>query len=264
MIRLFLILILNCFIASSWASNELRELEYAEEIESSFSTGGIVWLKAKPEVKAKEKSFLALYTQTEPESNVGTAIILHPMGGHPNQAKLIKPLRTFLPQHNWASLSLQMPVLSLGAKEQEYFSLFDEASTRIEAALAFLESAEAKNIVLIGYGLGGMMALYYLKNNSQSTTVKALVTISLAVPKTSYKNAQITDFIEQIEQPVLDIFAEYDLPEVVDTARKRKVSGASSKAYRQIKLAGEGHLYQHDEGLLVKRVYSWMNRILGK
>ena len=263
-VQLFIALMLNYFMASSWASNGLRELEYAEEIESSISTGGIVWLQTKEENKAREKSFLALYTEAEQDSNVGTAIILHPMGGHPNQARLIKPLRSFLPQHNWASLSLQMPVLSLGAKIHDYFSLFDEASKRIEAALAFLESANAENIVLIGYGTGGMMALYYLKSNTESTLVKALVTISLPTPETLHKKAKINDFIAQIELPVLDIFAEFDLPEVIDTARKRRVSGKNNPSYRQVILAGEGHLYQHDEGLLVKRIYSWISRMLGK
>ncbi len=252
MCRLILVLVINCYIANSWASNELQELEYAEEIESSYSTGKMIWLQAKG------RKFLTLYTETEQLENTGTAIILHPMNGHPDQEKLINPLRTYLPQHRWATLSIQMPVLGVDAKEQEYYPLFDDAQARIQAGINYLVSAKVKNIVLIGYGLGGTMAIYYLKKNSNEKDVKAIVAISLSVPKAEYKQVQIIDFISQIKQPFLDIFAEYDLPAVTDSARKRRIAGKASPAYRQFQMEGEGNLFQHNEDWVVKRIYSWI------
>ena len=243
------------FSANTPAFNELRELEYAEEIESSLVIGKIIWLKVK------ENKFLALYTETEEIENLGTAILLHPMGGHPNQKKIINPLRTYLPEHRWATLSLQMPVLRVGAKESEYYPLFDDAKMRIQAAVDYLVAAKVNNIVLIGYGLGGMMAIYYLNENTNKTEIKALVTVSLGVPETEQKNAQVIDFIAGIKQPVLDVFAEFDLPEVAMSARERRIAGNENLAYRQLKIEGEGHLFQHDEGLVMKRVYSWINLI---
>jgi predicted alpha/beta-fold hydrolase len=254
MLKILLLAIISCQAANSRASNELRELEYAEEIKASFSTGKITWLKTKT------KSFLALYTETEGKENLGTAIILHSANGHPNQKKLIHPLRTYLPEHNWATLSLQMPVLGVGAKEDEYYTLFDDANVRIQAAIDYLISAKVKNITLIGYGLGGMMAVYYIKKNVTKTDVDALVAISLAVPKTDRKQVQIIDFISSIKQPFLDIFAEFDLAAVTKTARQRRIAGKTNSSYRQFEIKGEGHLFQHDEGLVVKRVYSWINR----
>jgi hypothetical protein len=254
MLKILLLVMISCQTANSWASNELRELEYAEEIKASFSTGKITWLTAK------DKSFLALYTETEGKENLGTAIILHSADGHPNQKKMIHPLRTYLPAHNWATLSLQIPVLGVGAKEDEYYTLFDNANARIQAAIDYLISADVKNITLIGYGLGGMMAVYYIKENAKKTDVDALVTISLAVPKTDRKQAQIIDFISSIKQPFLDIFAEFDLAAVTKSARQRRIAGKTNPSYRQFEIKGEGHLFQHDEGLVVKRVYSWMNR----
>ena len=91
---LILVFIFSKNITIVWASNELRELEYAEEIQSSFSMGLIVWLNSQKD------RFLNIYTETEKKQNLGTAIILHPMDGHPDQRKLINPLRTYLPQHN--------------------------------------------------------------------------------------------------------------------------------------------------------------------
>lgn len=240
---------------NSRASNEVRELEYAEAIEASYSPssmGKIVWLQTK------RKKILALYTETEKKENLGTAILLHPMGEQPDHGKLINPLRTYLPQHNWATLSLQMPVLNIGAKQDEYYFLFDSANARIQVGVDYLVAAGVKNIVLIGDELGGMMATYYLKQNAKAN-VKAIVAVSLGVPDTEHKNAQIIKFISKIKQPFLDIYAEYDAPEVTDSARKRRVAGKNSSSYRQFKIEGEGHKRQHDEGLMVKRIYSWIN-----
>ena len=258
MYRLIFLIVINSYIANSRASNELQELEYAEEIESSNSTGKIIWLQAKG------RKFLTLYTETEQLENSGTAIILHPMNGHPDQKKLINPLRTYLPQHHWATLSIQLPILGIDAKEQEYYPLLDDAQVRIQAGIDYLLSAKVKNIVLIGYGLGGTMAIYYLKENSTEKDVKAIVAISLSVPKTDYKQIQVIDFISTIKQPFLDIFAEYDLPTVTDSARKRRVAARANSAYRQFQIAGEGHLFQHDEGLVVKRIYSWIYKTFNK
>ena len=233
-------------------------MEYAEEIGSSYSTGKIVWLQAQ------KKQFLTLYTETEELDNLGTAIILHPMDGHPDQKKVINPLRTYLPAHNWATLSIQLPVLGIGAKKEAYYALFDDAKERIQVSIDFLRLAEVKNIVLVGYGLGGVMAVYFVKEGGAISEVDAIVTISLSVPDSEREEVQIVDFIGDIKQPFLDIFAEFDLPEVTDSARKRRIAGKASSAYRQFQIEGEGHLFQHDEGLLVKRVYSWINRTFRK
>lgn len=254
MLKILVFVITCCQITSSWASNELRELEYAEEIKASLSVGEIIWLKAK------EKDFLTLYTETEDEESLGTAILLHAKDAHPDQKIIINPLRTYLPKHKWATLSLQMPVLSVGATSDEYYLLFNDANARIQAAVDYLVSAKVENIVLIGYGLGGMMATYYLNENADKKAIKALVAISLAIPKTDRKQAKIIGFISRIKQPFLDIFAEFDSPEITRNARQKRVAGKTNSAYRQFKVKGEAHLFQYDEGLVVKRIYSWINR----
>ncbi len=254
MIRPGIGLILSCYLSISWATNQMREMEYAEKIKSSLAMGEIVWLQVKG------KQFLSLYTQTEKKENLGTVIILHPMGSHPHQKQLINPLRTFLPQHNWATLSMQMPVLTGAAKENEYFPLFDDADDRIQAGIDFLLDARVENIVIVGYGLGGMMGLYFIKNKAGASAVSALVTISLPVPDSDKKQAQVIDFMRKVEQPFLDIFAEFDLPEVVDSARKKRLAVKDNLTYSQLKIKGEGYAFKNSEELVVKRIYSWMGR----
>jgi len=250
--RALLLVIFFSYTAGSWATNALRELEYAEEIESSISVGKMTWLQAK------NQRFLALYTETEEKNNLGTAILLHSMDGHPNQERIIKPLRTYLPKHQWATLSLQMPVLGVGVKEQAYYVLFDDAKVRIQAAIDYLVAAKVKNIVLIGYRLGGMMAIYYVRESSDSDKVKAVVTLSISAPLTEQKQVQIIESITKIDKPFFDIFAEFDSPDVVKSARKRRVAGKMNPDYRQFEI--KGHLFKHDDELVVKRIYSWINR----
>ncbi len=253
MIRFALFCYLMTIVIDSLAVNDHREQEFAEQIESSLTIGSVVKLKAG------KKTFLALYTETENKKTSGTAIIVHPQGGHPDQKKIIKPLRHYLPAHNWATLAIQMPVLSPGAGEEEYFPFFEQANERLKASVDLLTTGGVNNIALVGYGLGSMMALYHISQNPE-TRIKAVVAISLGVPDSQRKEAQVLQFLGQIKFPVFDIYAENDLAYVVDNARKKKVASKDNQFYRQLELAGEGYLFEHDEGLAVKRIYSWLSR----
>ncbi len=256
MIKLLLSLAFIFSISTGWASNKQREMEYAKNIKSSLSIGKIVWLQVK------DKQFLSLYTETEQKKTLGAAIILHPIGGHPNQRPLIHPLRTFLPQHKWATLALQMPVQERGAKQQDYYSLFDDAKARIQTGIDFLIDAGIDNIVIIGYGMGGMMAVYFLNKTADGSAVSALATISLSVPDSKNKRVQVLDSIANMELPFLDLSAEFDLPDVVKSERKKRISAKDNSGYRQFVIKGEGHAYANNKRLVVKRIYSWMNRVL--
>lgn len=255
MFKVFFIFIAVTFNANSRASNELRELDYAEKIKATHSIGKVLWLKAK------NRKFLTLYTETEKKQSLGTAIILHSMGRHPDEGKLVNPLRTYLPQHNWATLSLQMPILNFGAKQEEYYSLFGDANARIQAGIDFLVDAGVENIVLIGDGLGGMMAAYYLNQKTNNFEIIAIVAVSLSLPDSEKEQAQVFDFISEIKQPFLDIYLEQDAQKVISSARKKRMAGKNNLDYRQFKIEGEGNKRQHDEGMVVKRIYSWISLV---
>jgi len=232
------------------AGDEKREAEFAEGINKTLTTGKAVWLESNG------KKFLGLYTEIEKVTGNGVVIILHDMGGHPNQQQLIYGLRVFLPEHNWATLSLQMPLWEAGAEKEDYYALFPEAAARIRAGIDYVKNNGADSIVVVGYGLGGMMGTYAL--SEQAADVKALVTISLPVPVTENKAAQTLEFIKKINIPMLDIYGALDVSDVTGSARDRRLAAKENKGYRQIKINDEGHAYLHDEGLLVKRIYSWL------
>jgi len=245
-------------LCSAWtcgASDEKREAEFATDIQTTLSVGHTVWLEANG------KKFLSLYTDTAKNPRSGIIILLHDVGGHPNQQAIIKNLRAFFPEHHWATLSIQMPVREASAPVQDYFPLFPEAKTRLLEAIKFAKKEKAEKIVVVGYGLGGLMASYALAD-TKDNDVNALITISLPVPETNETTAQTLGLISKLTLPMLDIYGALDMPNVVNSARERQVVGKLNPHYQQVKLDDEGHLYLHDDGLLVKRIYSWIDKAI--
>lgn len=234
------------------ASDIERELEYADRLAESQPVGRVVRLGSGAH------RFLGIYAETEREAKEGTAIILHDRGRYPDQRPLIHALRTILPKHRWATLALQMPVGTPYDDGEDAYALFSEVVSRIRAAADYLNQIGVGDLVLVGYGLGSLMALY--AHNQLPDRFKAVVAISLPVPETENPSAQTLAFIEQADVPMLDLYATQDLSEVTDSALKRRLAAKQNQDYRQIRIMGAAHSYRHDEDLVVKRVYSWLRR----
>ena len=257
MIERFLIWAVFLILPSEiWAGDQQRELQYAASLEKNNPVGQIVWLNSEQE------PFLGLFTQAERTDNTNAVIVLHDRGEYPDQLPLIHGLRTVISQHNWSTLAIQLPLREIGAGADDYYDLFDEARGRIQASVIYLRDNGAKNIALIGYGTGAEMAAYTL--SLEPDALLALVAISLPLPSSSVPPAQIATFIPNIALPFLDLYAEFDLPDVVDTARQRRMLGKDNPVYRQVKMYGQNHAYQQDPALVIKRVYSWLDLMLNQ
>jgi pimeloyl-ACP methyl ester carboxylesterase len=236
------------------ASDVKRETDVSDAIAKTLNFGKLVWLEAGA------TKFLSLYAETEKATNKGTVILLHDLSGHPDQQSVIYQLRRLLPTHNWATLSLQMPLRELGAGPEEYYPLFPEALACIQAGVKYAQDNGAKNIVLVGYGLGALQAVY--AQSEQPTDIKALVAISLPVPVSDNKTAQTLVLIKNIKVPMLDVYGGLDLSDVTNSARDRRLATKENTAYRQLLIDDEGHQYLHDEGLLGKRIVSWLAKVV--
>ena len=232
------------------ASDQQRELDYANDLQRTISTGTVVWLMSEGQ------RFLGLLTEAERSDNRNAVLVLPDMGEHPDQRPLIHGLRTVLPQHDWMTLAIQLPLREVGASAEEYYGLFDQAKSRIQSAVEFLRDKGAENIAVVGVGMGGAMALYTL--NGDPNALFALVTISLPVPDSSLPQTKIGDFMKEFALPFLDIYAEFDLPDVADTAHQRRMYSKDNPGYRQIKINNESHAYRYNSNLAIKRIYSWL------
>ncbi len=254
--KLYLLIIACLLSLSINAADQPRELENAKITEAQLKIGKIVWLET-----AAEK-FFTVYTQTINKGNLGTVILLHDIEGYPNKKPLIHDLRTRLPNHNWATIALQMPARETNAELKEYYGLFEDAKQRVNATIDFLQQNNVKNIVLVGYGLGAMMAVYSAVENTEN--LLAVVAVSLAAPTTNHPHAQITELIRKINIPLLDIYAEHDWASVTASVRKRKIAGRDNPHYRNVSIPSAKHDFQHNAPLLSKRIYSWLSRTFRK
>jgi len=240
----------------SQASDTLREQLYVEALENSTEKQDIRWL-----IEADGRRILTLYREAETDEILGTVILLHDIGSHPDKDPFISSLRRELPLHRWSTFALQMPLREAGASEAEYYALLPEATERLVLAVRFLQQQEnAGSLVIVGHQLGGLMAVNAVASE-QLPELQAVVSLGLSVPHTTDVQAQTLELIKKINIPFLDIYGALDSTNIVDTARERRLAARKNPNYRQDKLNYLNSPYWGDQGLVIKRIYSWLSRV---
>ena len=209
-------------------------------------------------LKAGTNEFLGIFAEHSTEKAMGGAIILHGIGAHPAWPEVIQPLRTQLPDYGWATLSLQMPILTNDAKSEDYAPLFNEVHPRIQAGVDYLKMKGLQNIVIVAHSMGASMATFYLSDKPDST-VTAFVGIGMSQHKSNSKMDN-TFSLRKITLPVLDIYGGRDLPSVINSAKARKTAATKAKntQYTQLKIEGADHFFNYTDAVLVKRVRGWL------
>ena len=242
----FLGFALLLFAVNGHASDLAKEKRWADQVVDSIMDGDAVMLNDG------KSEFLGIYTEAA-EDKGRAVIIMHGTGIHPDWQQVVQPLRVGLTEHNWHTLSIQMPVLHNEAEYIEYAPLYDEVAPRIEAAIKYLKDNGTKSIVLVGHSQGASMPAYSLSKNSHDVT--GFVAIGMGVyAKDERMNS--SKALEKIKIPVLDIFGSEDIDAVLssiddraDAARK-----AGNKHYTQVKVPGANHMFDGKEDALVEAV----------
>ena len=254
-------------------------MEFAQSLEKGLQNGKAVWLD---DANAK---FFAVYDPDQSGQPKGAVIILHDANSHPDKPEVIRPLRSDLPVHGWASISIQLPYLS---SVDDYTNKQTIINQRINSAANYMQTLGISNIALLGHGTGAMAATAYL-SAPQDASIQAFIAISLGLLDKSEKAESISQQLEKITVPILDIYGSNDLDHVTGTAMTRALaakisSGAvtSSKqidsykrsaiaksstqnsqgyiSYRQVVIEGASHDFTGVSTLLTKRVAGWLER----
>ena len=245
------------FVLPVQASDLNKEKRWANQIIDYLFDGESYWLEANG------SPFLAVYTPAATKNPRGVAILMHGRGVHPDWAKVIKPLRTELPEKGWATLSIQMPVLANDAPYQEYIPLFREVPERIKAAIAFVRHRNLKPIVLIGHSLGATMGSYYLAHHP-NTKINAFVGIGMMASKEVVQNTVLDDTVSlrNISIPVLDLYGSRTEESILKTAPQRKISisKAGNPLSEQIVIKGATHFFDGQEDALLMTVTDWLSK----
>jgi pimeloyl-ACP methyl ester carboxylesterase len=130
---------------------------------------------------------------------------------------------------------------------------------RINAAIDFLRKNGSKEIVLIGHSQGAAMAAYYLSITKQN--VNGFVAIGMASLADDVRMDSINS-LKKITVPVLDIYGEDDLEEILISVDDRAGAAkqAGNKNYTQVKVAGSNHFFDGKEDELVEAVAAWLDK----
>jgi pimeloyl-ACP methyl ester carboxylesterase len=253
--KTLLIIGFSLILSVSYASDTAKEKRWADQIADSIMIGDAEWLKV-----GKSKIF-SIFTEYTTEKAVGAAIILHGIGVHPNWDEIIRPLRSQLPDFGWSTLSIQLPVLANDAEYSAYAPLFNDIAPRIDAAVKFLKAKGINNIVVIGHSMGASMGAYYM---SQKPDKSITAFVSVGSTGRMFKDPEKNYFksLEKITVPTVDIYGAIDLPDVINSAKRKNqiAKKAGNKNYTQIKIAGANHFFSNKEEILIKRIRGWLNK----
>jgi pimeloyl-ACP methyl ester carboxylesterase len=225
------------------AADYAREKNWANEVLPSVMTGDPVWL----ELSGGHK-YLTLYTEAG-DAKAGV-IVVHGMGVHPDWG-LIGPLRQNLPERGYATLSIQMPVLKADSKGDAYPPTFDEAAERIKVAHDFMLAKGYKKIVIASHSMGARMTAHFLQRHPD-TALAAWVAIG-APAALDYS---------KLKFPVLDLYGENDLPQVLKSANERAKGLRGNTKSSQVMAPKADHFFEGKDAQLLELVKVYLDKTL--
>ena len=240
----WLVCITTAASAAALAPDEAREARWADEVVPQLVVGSAVWLAPTPAARV-----LALYADPETKAK-GAVIVVHGAGMNPDWA-LIGELRSAFPDHGYATLSVQMPVLAADAPRADYATLFPLAAPRLDAAVAWLRGRGHTHIAVVSHSLGASMVNAWLAQRV-ARDVDAWVPIGMLI-----------DFDAPPRIPVLDIVAERDFPETLASAKRRAPRLPRDRCSAPVTLANTDHFLDHAVPRAVERIVPFLDKALG-
>lgn len=223
------------------AADYAREERWAQEIVPSLVMGDAVYLAtaARPRV-------LAILT-LPPGAPKGGVVVVHGLGVHPDWG-LVGGVRTGLADAGFATLSVQMPVLAADATRDDYLVTLPEAADRIGAAIAHLRGRGIAKIAIVSHSLGASMSNAYLARLG-TRAIDAWAPVGM-----------FGAFAAPPREPVLDVIAETEIPQVRETAPARARTLPKDACSRQITIAGADHYFESRQRELVEAIAAFLGR----
>ena len=231
------------------ASDYVREKRWADEITPGIVVGDPVTLEQKNRHK-----FLGIYTEAT-NARMGL-VVVHGGGIHPDWG-MVGTLRQRLPDHGYATLSIQMPVLAEDAKPEAYAAHFPEAVERLQRAVAYLKGKGHKRIALVSHSMGSRMSHAYMTRNPAE--VSAWAALGMPAPFGKPDGAIVYD---GIKVPVLDLYGANDLAQVLVGGAQRKASLKGNALSRQVVISPDtDHFFANHEEAMVKAVKEFLDNV---
>jgi dienelactone hydrolase len=242
--RWLLVLIVTLLAAPAAAQPVIdfaREDRWAQEVVPSLVVGDAVYLTttARPQV-------LAILSEPSGVSK-GGVIVIHGLGVHPDFG-FISGVRTGLAEAGYTTLSVQMPVLAAAASRDDYRVALPGAGDRIAAAIVYLRTKGIARIAIVSHSMGATMANTYLAR-PDALPIDAWAPVGMLV-----------DLALPPKEPVLDVMAENELPQVVAAAPLRATRLPKDGCSRQATIAGTDHYFLNRQKELVAAIAEFLER----
>ena len=237
------LLALTCVLGAAIAQGQdyAREARWASEVKASLVVGDAVALKLP-----SGREILGLWT--EAAGGRPAILLVHGVGVHPDHG-VIGILRGALAEAGYPTLSIQMPVQGTDAKLDDYFpKVFPEAGERIAAGAAWLKAKGAARVVLLSHSMGSWMSNVYFENTPQPAFA-AWVCMGLTGGFGGLGN---------VRAPILDVYGENDLPNVLRADWRRRNAIATIEGSRQVRIAGADHHYLGREKELAAEIAAFV------
>jgi len=226
------------------AQDYAREQRWADQVVPDLVVGDAVRLRL-PE----GREFLGIHTEAR---NARVAVLLvHGTGVHPDHG-VIGILRTALADLGHTTLSIQMPVQASDAKVDDYYpKLFPEAARRIGAGAQWLKGKGATRVVLLSHSMGSWMSNVYYEETA-SPPFAAWICMGLTGGFGDMSNVKV---------PVLDVYGENDLPNVLRAESRRRIKLEAIDGSRQARIPGADHHYLGREKELAAAIHGFVGNL---
>lgn len=234
-------LVLALCAVQALAQDYEREKRWAAEVVPGIVVGDAVSLKLP-----SGREFLGLYAKGKSNTSI---LLVHGVGVHPDHG-VIGILRASLAELGYTTLSIQMPVQKSDATVRDYYpAVFPEAVERIRAGARWLQEKGAKKLVLLSHSMGSWMSnVYYEK--TEDAPFAAWVCMGLTGGFGGMRN---------VHAPVLDMYGEHDLPQVLRADSRRRSTLESIPGSKQVMIPGADHHYIGKEKELAAAIRAFID-----
>lgn len=145
-----------------------------------------------------------------------------------------------------------MPVLAADALRDDYDAIIPLAAERIGVASGWLKRGRVERIAIVAHILGAAMSNAYL-GSSSAEKVDAWVVIGMGVA-----------FGVPPRQPVLDVEAQSDFPQVRDSALWRATKMPIDACSRHVVIAGANHFMDDRQKELLAAMVPFLESALAR
>ncbi len=235
-------LLLFVVTQAAFAADYAREERWAQEIVPALVVGDAVYLATPSRAKV-----LAILTQPAGGAKAGV-IVVHGLGVHPDWG-LNGGLRTGLAEAGYITLSVQMPVLAATATRDDYRETLPEAGERIAGAIVHLRAMGVARIAIVSHSFGATMVNAYLAR-PEALPIAAWAPVGM-----------FGGFAAPAKEPVLDVIAERDFPEVLSAATLRAGNLPRDACSKQLTIGGTDHYFDNRQKELTAAVARFIDAV---